>query len=60
MAIGEDFIAPVVPRKTRGVRLRVIATKEGSPAIREFSAYDAAGEVFNDADGTAATRRVGK
>ncbi|MCF7674303.1 MAG: discoidin domain-containing protein [Akkermansiaceae bacterium] len=60
MAIGEDFIAPVVSRRTRGVRLRVIATKDGNPAIREFSAYHAAGEAFKDADGTAATSRVGK
>ncbi|MFT7513321.1 MAG: hypothetical protein ACI9QL_002532, partial [Candidatus Omnitrophota bacterium] len=60
MAIGDDFIAPIISRKTRALRLRIIATQDGNPAIREFSAYHAAGEAFNDADGTEATGRIGK
>jgi len=60
LAIGEDFIAPIVTRKTRGVRLRILGTREGSPSIREFAAYNGSGEPFNDPTGEAATRLVGK
>ena len=38
----------VVARKTKGVRLGVIRTEEGQPAISEFEAYhDPLGEPYN-------------
>ena len=58
--IGEDFIAPIVSRKTRAVRLRIIKTKSGNPGIREFAAYNGIGQDFNDANGVAAGRTIGK
>ena len=58
--IGEDFIAPIVSRKTRGVRLRIIETTSGNPCIREFAAYEGTGKAFNDPKGEAARNLVGK
>ena len=61
LAIGKEFIAPIVSRKTRGVRLRILGTKRGNPAITEFEAYnDTSGTVFNDPTGAAAVNVVGK
>ena len=60
MAIGEDFIAPIVARETRGLRLRVLATEKGGPSIREFAAYRGEGREFNDDTGAAAVKVVGK
>ena len=38
-AIGPDFIAPIVSRRTRKVRLLVMRTESGNPGIRSFEAY---------------------
>jgi len=35
-------------------------TNSGNPRIKEFGAYNGAGQVFNDADGIAARHRAGK
>ena len=37
--IGSDFIAPIVCRRTRKVRLFIIRTDSGNPCIRSFEAY---------------------
>jgi hypothetical protein len=59
--IGEGFIAPIVSRTTRGVRLRIIATSSGNPAISEFEVYSApGGAAFNDPTGAEAVKVVGK
>ena len=60
MHIGGDFIAPIVERRTKGLRLKVIATEKGRPAIREFEAYRGSGRPFNDSDGTKAIQVVGR
>ena len=60
MNIGDDFIAPIVARKTRGLRLRVMTTDKGRPAIREFEAYRGTGRMFNDPTGATAVQVVGK
>jgi hypothetical protein len=60
LGIGADFIAPVVARKTSGVRLRIIRTKSGPPIIREFAVHGGIGKSLNDADGTLAQKIVGK
>jgi len=38
-SIGPDFIAPIVSRRTRKVRLRVMRTESGNPGIGSFEAY---------------------
>lgn len=59
--IGPDFVAPIVPRTTRVVRLCVMRTTTGQPAISEFTVHnDPAGETFNDPTGAAAVGVVGK
>ncbi len=59
--IGRDFIAPIVSRTTRVVRLMVLQTANGNPAISEFAVFnDPDGELFNDPTGTAALGVVGK
>ncbi|MFT4546822.1 MAG: sulfatase modifying factor 1 [Verrucomicrobiales bacterium] len=61
MAIGKEFVAPIVSRKTRGVRLRILGTKNGNPAITEFEAYnDTSGTDFDDPTGEKAVRIVGE
>jgi len=47
-AIGPSFIAPIVSRTTPKVRLLVLRTQRGRPAITEFEAY-------NDTRGTIKT-----
>ncbi len=60
-AIGPEFIAPIVSRTTRKVRLLVMRTTKGNPSIREFEAYnDTTGKVFNDKTGAAAIKLIGK
>ena len=39
-AIGPDFIAPIVGRTTRKVRLFITRTTSGNPCIAEFEAYN--------------------
>jgi len=59
--IGRDFIAPIVSRTTRVVRLMILQTANGNPAISEFAVFnDPDGELFNDPTGTAALGVVGK
>ncbi len=60
MKIGDDFIAPIVPRKTRGLRLRVMTTEKGKPSIREFEACRGTGRIFNDVNGSRAIQVMGK
>jgi hypothetical protein len=60
MAIGADFIAPIIARTTSRARLRVIRTKAGNPALREFSAHGGVGKELNDPNGVIARRIVGK
>ncbi|MCX5656485.1 MAG: right-handed parallel beta-helix repeat-containing protein [Planctomycetota bacterium] len=43
-AIGSDFVAPIVSRTAKKVRLRIMGTKSGNPAISAF-------EVYNDTAG---------
>jgi hypothetical protein len=46
--IGPDFVAPILSRSTRKVRLFVTRTTQGSPCIREFGVYnDTTGEPYN-------------
>ncbi|MDP6634143.1 MAG: right-handed parallel beta-helix repeat-containing protein [Phycisphaerae bacterium] len=40
MAIGTEFVAPIVARTMTKARLRVIRTKKGNPRITEFKAYN--------------------
>ncbi len=40
MAIGAEFVAPIVGRTTTKTRLRVIRTTKGNPRIAEFEAYN--------------------
>ena len=59
--IGGDFIAPIVSRTTKKVRLRVLQTTAGNPGIMEFGVYnDPVGSLFNDPTGVAAVGVVGK
>ena len=59
--IGPGFVAPVVGRTTRKVRLTILQTAGGAPGISEFEAYnDATGEVFNDPTGATAAGKVGR
>jgi len=37
--IGPDFMAPIVSRRTRKVRLLVMRTESGNPAISSFGTY---------------------
>ena len=48
MEIGAGFVAPVVPRTVRKVRLHILRTARGRPGIAEFEAYhNTAGKVYN-------------
>ncbi len=38
--IGSDFVAPIVSRTTRKVRLYVMKTNSGNPRINEFAVYN--------------------
>ena len=59
--IGKNFVAPVVSRTTLGVRLTILRTTAGNPAISEFGVFnDLGGKKFNDATGAAAGGVVGK
>jgi len=60
-SIGQDFVAPIVSKTTRMVRLVVTQTANGNPpCITEFGAFnDPSGEVFNDPTGAAACGKVG-
>jgi hypothetical protein len=59
--IGGDFIAPIVSRSTRKVRLMILQTTAGNPGITEFGVYnDPVGTHFNDPTGAAAVGVVGK
>jgi hypothetical protein len=59
--IKREFVAPIISRRTRSVRLVVMGIKKGSPAIREFGIYnDTTGQVFNDPNGMKARHLVGK
>ncbi|MBL7223215.1 MAG: discoidin domain-containing protein [Candidatus Brocadiae bacterium] len=40
MSIGPEFIAPIVSRNTRKVRLFIVRTASGNPCIAEFEAYN--------------------
>ena len=60
MHIGDDFIAPIVACRTKGLRLKVMASEKGRPAIREFEAYQGSGRIFNDPTGAKAIQVVGK
>jgi len=60
-AIGTDFVAPIVARKTTKARLVVEAVKEGVPAVTEFAAFDDdPGEPFSLPRGQQVPNRVGK
>jgi hypothetical protein len=39
-AIGPDFIAPIVSRTTKKMRLRILKTESGNPAIGAFQVYN--------------------
>jgi len=59
--IGRNFVAPVVGRTTLGVRLMILRTSTGSPAISEFGVFnDSGGTLFNDPTGAAAVGVTGK
>ena len=60
MGIGKDFIAPIVSRQTRAVRLVVKKTKNGKPLITKFGAYNGKGKLFNDIGGLKARKLVGQ
>lgn len=54
-AIGADFVAPVIGRTTRKVRLVVTQTTAGNPGLTEFGVYhDTTGDAFNDPTGAKA------
>jgi hypothetical protein len=53
--IGADFVAPIISRTTQKVRLMVIQTTAGNPAITEFAAHnDTTGDAFSDPTGAKA------
>jgi hypothetical protein len=59
--IGPDFVAPIVSRTTRVVRLLIMRTTTGNPCISEFTVHnDLSGDVFNDPTGAAAVGVLGK
>ena len=59
--IGAGFVAPIVERRTTKVRLRVIGSEHGKPAIDEFAAFnDPVGEEWNVTRGESAPARVGR
>ena len=61
IAIGAEFVAPIVTRTTSKARLVVIRTTKDTPALSAFEAYnDPAGDVFNVPKGGATPNRVGK
>jgi hypothetical protein len=61
MHIKREFVAPIVSRRTRGVRLVVKSSKSGLPAIAEFAAYNnTGGKPFSDPKGIAARNTYGQ
>jgi hypothetical protein len=61
LAIGAEFIAPIVNRTTQKARLTVLRTTRDNPAIASFEAYhDTAGEVINVPVGGVTPSRLGK
>jgi hypothetical protein len=59
--IGKEFVAVIVERTTSKVRLRLMQTESGKPAIAEFEAfYDAGGESLNVKRGATEPNRIGK
>jgi len=40
MTIGQEFVCAIANRTTKGVRLVVMKTTSGSPAVAEFEAYN--------------------
>jgi formylglycine-generating enzyme len=46
MNIGNSFVAPIVQRSTKKVRLLIKQTKSGNPAIAEFEAYHDTSSTF--------------
>ena len=53
MATGPEFMAPVVSRTTRKVRLIIVGTASGNPAVAEF-------EVYNDTGGWISVTAAGQ
>ena len=51
--IGPEFIAPIVSRTTKKVRLLIMGTKSGNPAISAF-------EVYNDTAGWRPVKATGE
>jgi len=51
--IGPEFMAPIVSRPTKKVRLRIMATRSGNPAISAF-------EVYNDTTGGLPLKATGE
>jgi alpha-L-rhamnosidase len=51
--IGPEFIAPIVSRTTKKVRLLIVGTKSGNPAISAF-------EVYNDTTGWRPVKATGE
>lgn len=61
LAIGADFVAPIVSRTTQKARISILRTASGSPAITSFEAFnDTSGEVYSATTGGQATKHVGK
>ena len=59
--IGGEFMAPIVSRTTKKVRLSVMTTKNDNPSITEFEAYnDTSGETFSVARGGVPPNRAGR
>lgn len=59
--IGRDFVAPIVSRTTRVVRLMILRVSNGNPAVTEFGVFnDLGGEIFNDPTGAAAVGKIGQ
>ncbi|MEI6605513.1 MAG: discoidin domain-containing protein [Verrucomicrobiota bacterium] len=59
--MGQDFVAPIVSRSTRKIRLRVLETTDGNPCISEFGVYnDTPGDLFNDPTGAKAIGVINK
>lgn len=58
--IGMNFVAPIVSKNTQKIRLLILKSTRGVPAISEFAIYnDTTGEIFNDANGAAAAKKIG-
>jgi hypothetical protein len=59
--IGADFVAPIVSRTAQKVRLMIMRTTKGNPAISSFEAYnDTTGEILNVPVGGMPPARAGK